>query len=210
MMQNVLETQNSAERIKQLVEKEGKAARNLVTWSVPITDSENTKLHLKQAGARGHSNSRNNNANRREKSRKRGKNNSTHTTLPPLAGQVKGHDSQVSLSEREKICNYYSSKTQRHLRSSKSPSKHDLHARYWSYLFDNLHRAVDEIYKTCDVDESVVECQVKKLKFKFNVHNLSPPPQEVIMTLEVCRKDFGALIQRIQLFEQSDLHTKYA
>lgn len=28
------------------------------------------------------------------------------------------------------------------------------------------------------------------------------------MTLEVCRKDFEALIQRIQLFEQSDLHTK--
>ncbi len=37
----------------------------------------------------------------------------------------------------------------------------DLRARYWSYLFDNLHRAVDEIYCTCEADESVVECQVR-------------------------------------------------
>lgn len=29
------------------------------------------------------------------------------------------------------------------------------------------------------------------------------------MTLEVCRKDFEALIRRIRLFEQSDLHAKY-
>ena len=29
------------------------------------------------------------------------------------------------------------------------------------------------------------------------------------MTLEVCRKDFEALIRRIQLFEQSDLHSRY-
>lgn len=29
------------------------------------------------------------------------------------------------------------------------------------------------------------------------------------MTLEVCRKDFEALIRRIQLFGQSDLGTKY-
>ena len=49
----------------------------------------------------------------------------------------------------------------RQKRESKSPgSRIDLHARYWSYLFDNLHRAVDEIYVTCEADESVIECQV--------------------------------------------------
>ena len=32
--------------------------------------------------------------------------------------------------------------------------------RYWSYLFDNLQLwAVDEIYCTCEADESIVECQ---------------------------------------------------
>ena len=39
-------------------------------------------------------------------------------------------------------------------------SQKNLRARYWSYLFDNFHRAVDEIYATCDHDESIIECQV--------------------------------------------------
>ena len=50
--------------------------------------------------------------------------------------------------------------------SSVQGSKIDsLRARYWSYLFDNLQRAVDEIYKTCDNDESTVECEVSCLVF---------------------------------------------
>jgi hypothetical protein len=45
-------------------------------------------------------------------------------------------------------------------RSNSANRKIDLRARYWSYLFDNLKRAVDEIYTTCETDESVMECQV--------------------------------------------------
>ena len=48
----------------------------------------------------------------------------------------------------------------RKLSGSFSGKKNDLRARYWSYLFDNLKRAVDEIYGTCEADESIVECQV--------------------------------------------------
>ncbi len=44
--------------------------------------------------------------------------------------------------------------------SAQDSNKDSLRARYWSYLFENLQRAVDEIYKTCDNDESIVECQV--------------------------------------------------
>ena len=44
--------------------------------------------------------------------------------------------------------------------SAQGSKKDSLRARYWSYLFDNLQRAVDEIYKTCDNDESTVECEV--------------------------------------------------
>lgn len=35
-----------------------------------------------------------------------------------------------------------------------------IRARYWAYLFENLKHAVDEIYVTCEGDESVVECKV--------------------------------------------------
>ena len=40
-------------------------------------------------------------------------------------------------------------------------SRVDLRARYWSFLFDNFHRAVDELYCTCETDDSVAECQVR-------------------------------------------------
>lgn len=46
-------------------------------------------------------------------------------------------------------------------KSQSASSKKDIRARYWAYLFENLHRAVDEIYQTCESDESVVECKVR-------------------------------------------------
>lgn len=42
----------------------------------------------------------------------------------------------------------------------RQPRKVDLRARYWAFLFDNLRRAVDEIYVTCESDQSVLECKV--------------------------------------------------
>ena len=39
--------------------------------------------------------------------------------------------------------------------------KRDSRARYWKFLFDNLQRAVDAIYETCENDESEVECKVR-------------------------------------------------
>lgn len=45
--------------------------------------------------------------------------------------------------------------------SSVGSRKPDVRARYWAFLFDNLKRAVDEIYQTCETDESVDECKVQ-------------------------------------------------
>uniref|UniRef100_A0A8C6NN93 S-phase cyclin A associated protein in the ER n=1 Tax=Nothobranchius furzeri TaxID=105023 RepID=A0A8C6NN93_NOTFU len=42
----------------------------------------------------------------------------------------------------------------------RQPRKVDLRARYWAFLFENLRRAVDEIYVTCESDQSVLECKV--------------------------------------------------
>ena len=44
---------------------------------------------------------------------------------------------------------------------SRQPRKVDLRARYWAFLFENLRRAVGEIYLTCESDQSVVECRVR-------------------------------------------------
>ena len=46
-------------------------------------------------------------------------------------------------------------------KSDSGARKADRRARYWKFLFDNLQRAVDAIYDTCETDESVVECKVK-------------------------------------------------
>ena len=31
----------------------------------------------------------------------------------------------------------------------------DLQARYWAFLFENVKRAVDDLYTTCESDESI-------------------------------------------------------
>lgn len=64
--------------------------------------------------------------------------------------------------------------------AGRNPEK-DLRARYWTFLFENLHRAVDEIYQTCEMDESIIESK------------------EAIMMLENYSKDFHALIQFINI-----------
>lgn len=67
--------------------------------------------------------------------------------------------------------------------AGRGPDK-GLRARYWAYLFENLQRAVDEIYHTCETDESTLECK------------------EAILILENYRKEFTALINWIQLSKQ--------
>ena len=56
------------------------------------------------------------------------------------------------------------SKTADLLKSPKTDGskKPDLRARYWKFLFDNLQRAVDAIYETCEQDESALECRVRR------------------------------------------------
>lgn len=155
---------NSLDHVRKLVEQEGRAARNLVTWSVPVTDpdEEGRKSKAKMMNKRRTSTPEKSGSSDREGS-------------PAQKGGAKSPGRSRSGSRK--------------LSGSFSGKKNDLRARYWSYLFDNLKRAVDEIYGTCEADESIVECQ------------------EVIMMLDQCRRDFSALIDRINVqdaFEKAD------
>ncbi len=49
-MQQAAELQISSERIRQLVEREGKTARNLVTWSVPAINQHRPRERLQAPG----------------------------------------------------------------------------------------------------------------------------------------------------------------
>ncbi|XP_046858949.1 S phase cyclin A-associated protein in the endoplasmic reticulum-like isoform X2 [Xenia sp. Carnegie-2017] len=149
-----LDRSNNQDHIRRLVEKEGRVARNLVTFSVPVSDQRNVKSDQSIQTSRTDG-----------ENREKEKSNVEKREISPSKSKTR---SRSNSANRKKI---------------------DLRARYWSYLFDNLKRAVDEIYTTCESDESVMECQ------------------EVIMMLDQCRNDFQSLIDRIHLhaaFEKAD------
>ena len=52
--------------------------------------------------------------------------------------------------------------------------------RYWAILLENLRRAVDDLYKTCEGDESCMYAR------------------EVIMHLDNYTKDFKSLVHRLK------------
>uniref|UniRef100_A0A4W3I6T7 S-phase cyclin A-associated protein in the ER n=1 Tax=Callorhinchus milii TaxID=7868 RepID=A0A4W3I6T7_CALMI len=141
---------NSHDKVRKIVAEEGRAARNLIAWSVPLENKD-----------------------------EEGKN-KTHTSGKPR-DIVK-----VSSAENKATLNTVGEKNT----IEKSPTKGrqsrkvDLRARYWAFLFDNLRRAVDEIYVTCESDQSVVECK------------------EVLMMLDNYVRDFKALIDWLQLQEK--------
>ena len=57
----------------------------------------------------------------------------------------------------------------------------EMACRYWTILMENLRRAVDDLYKTCQVDESCIYAR------------------EVIMELEKHTKDFKSLVHWLKM-----------
>lgn len=44
-----------------------------------------------------------------------------------------------------------------------SPRETDFPSRYWTFLYDNLKRSIEQIYQTCESDQNLLQCQVKNL-----------------------------------------------
>lgn len=142
---------NSHDKVRKIVAEEGRTARNLIAWSVPLEDKEEESKY-------------------------------THTN-----GKSKAHNNSNARAQRINLGQHRNKKQPAGLdckAAAKQPRKVDLRARYWAFLFDNLRRAVDEIYVTCESDQSVVECK------------------EVLMMLDNYVRDFKALIDWIQLQEK--------
>ncbi|XP_053933468.1 S phase cyclin A-associated protein in the endoplasmic reticulum isoform X1 [Cuculus canorus] len=148
---------NSHDKVRKIVAEEGRTARNLIAWSVPLENKEEDGKSKWQAGGKTKRVT--------QGTHKTAKQNATiDCKLTAAAAGDKNFDKSPT--------------------KTRQPRKVDLRARYWAFLFDNLRRAVDEIYVTCESDQSVVECK------------------EVLMMLDNYVRDFKALIDWIQLQEK--------
>uniref|UniRef100_A0A8C7GH82 S-phase cyclin A-associated protein in the ER n=1 Tax=Oncorhynchus kisutch TaxID=8019 RepID=A0A8C7GH82_ONCKI len=145
---------NSHDKVRKIVAEEGRAARNLIAWSVPLENKEEEGHSVCQIGG------------------------SAVRTSGSLYGGNTGLDNKSTAGA------LLDKGAEKSPTKARQPRKVDLRARYWAFLFDNLRRAVDEIYVTCESDQSVVECK------------------EVLMMLDNYVRDFKALIDWIQLQEK--------
>ncbi|XP_078113091.1 S phase cyclin A-associated protein in the endoplasmic reticulum isoform X3 [Sander vitreus] len=150
---------NSHDKVRKIVAEEGRAARNLIAWSVPLENKEEE--------AKSKSNSIGSSRAQRINS-----------------GQQRNKKQNAGLESKGPAGALLDKGAEKSPTKARQPRKVDLRARYWAFLFDNLRRAVDEIYVTCESDQSVVECK------------------EVLMMLDNYVRDFKALIDWIQLQEK--------
>ncbi|XP_041651767.1 S phase cyclin A-associated protein in the endoplasmic reticulum isoform X3 [Cheilinus undulatus] len=150
---------NSLDKVRKIVAEEGRAARNLIAWSVPLENKEEEAKSKSNSGGSSR-------AQRINSGQQRNKKQNAGVDIKSASGALLDKGSEKSPTK------------------TRQPRKVDLRARYWAFLFDNLRRAVDEIYVTCESDQSVVECR------------------EVLMMLDNYVRDFKALIDWIQLQEK--------
>ncbi|GAA6100320.1 S phase cyclin A-associated protein in the endoplasmic reticulum isoform X3, partial [Tachysurus ichikawai] len=150
---------NSHDKVRKIVAEEGRAARNLIAWSVPLENKE-------------------------EEGKSRAHNNSNARAQRINSGQHRNKKQPVRLDCKAASGSMLEKRPEKSPTKARQPRKVDLRARYWAFLFDNLRRAVDEIYVMCESDQSVVECK------------------EVLMMLDNYVRDFKALIDWIQLQEK--------
>ncbi|KAE8749683.1 hypothetical protein FOCC_FOCC003670, partial [Frankliniella occidentalis] len=137
--------------VRLLVQEEGRAARNLIAFSVPcdMVQIDSSKVSRKPPSS------------------------------PRTVQELKRDEAPLRTTKRAPDTSTPGSRVRS--ASTGRDKRSELQARYWAFLFGNLQRAVDEIYQTCETDESVSECK------------------EVILVLENFTKDFHNLIEWFRL-----------
>nr|XP_043882267.1 S phase cyclin A-associated protein in the endoplasmic reticulum isoform X3 [Solea senegalensis] len=150
---------NSHDKVRKIVAEEGRAARNLIAWSVPLENKE-------------------------EEAKSKNNSSGSSRVQRSNSGQQKNKKQNVGVESKSTAGALLDKGPEKSPTKAKQPRKVDLRAHYWAFLFDNLRRAVDQIYVTCESDQSVVECK------------------EVLMMLNNYVRDFKALIDWIQLQEK--------
>lgn len=73
--------------------------------------------------------------------------------------------SKQSSKEQHKKHVHPSAEDKQQSSTSNKAHQSNLHVRYWTYLFDNLHRSIDEIFCACESEENVSGCHVREIKY---------------------------------------------
>lgn len=151
--------------VRLLIQEEGRAARNLIAFNVPVTNNiEKITKKPPSVPRQTHSGS------------------TKQSMKPPtrVRSASTGRDKKSGKTPaffRIMIKNIFSTETFTIFQLDCVFICLELQARYWAFLFGNLQRAVDGIYQTCEEDENISECK------------------EVILVLENYTRDFHNLIE---------------
>ncbi|XP_042882027.1 S phase cyclin A-associated protein in the endoplasmic reticulum-like isoform X3 [Penaeus japonicus] len=164
---NVDSQEEVVERVKARLQEEGREARNLVAYSLPLQD-------------------------------------------PPQPDAAIRHREVKRVVEMTPRRGSKQDKRPRSASAGRDPQA-SLRARHWGFLFRNLQQAVDEIYQTCEDDESIVECKeailmlerytsdfqklIEWLKLKWEYEHTPPPQRPNSLTWEIRTSSPGKAMQ---------------
>lgn len=157
--------------VRLLVQEEGRAARNLIAFNVPLETDGIEKITRKPPSVPRVLLST--------------------ATKRSIKSNARVRSASTGRDKRSGMLCSLKSTVECRIVCSRFFFMAELQARYWAFLFGNLQRAVDAIYETCEEDENISECKEVILvleNYTRDFHNLiewfkvkwayetSPPP----------------------------------
>lgn len=179
--------EDNSETIRHKILTEGRAARNLVVWSVPVSYNDASGSEAAQEDFTTVLSKKK----RKDQVHAKAKAQKERSTVGPrrkntVAEKIKNPKDETS----SKLPH-----TPVDPPSSPRPiqKKVDFRATYWQYLLGKLNTALDNMYTACEEEAHPLACE------------------EVLMALNLAQRDFSELIKRFKLqtdFEKSDEATR--